>query len=100
MTTGAKTIEGAPVKPSTGRIVHYVSYGTPGGEYSRECRAAIVTEVVSDRDDRLGFSSAEPQPDAVGLCVLNPTGQFFNRTVLYDAAAEVGGTWHWPERAE
>src|ERR1039457_4289793 len=60
MTTGAKTIEGAPVKPSTGRIVHYVSYGTPGGEYSRECRAAVVTEVVSDRDDRLRGTTAGP----------------------------------------
>lgn len=28
-----------------GRIVHYVSYGTPGGEYTSECRAAVVTEV-------------------------------------------------------
>lgn len=29
--------------PSVGRIVHYVSYGTPGGEYTSECRAAIIT---------------------------------------------------------
>lgn len=35
--------------PSVGRIVHYVSYGTPGGEYTSECRAAIITE-VSSRD--------------------------------------------------
>jgi hypothetical protein len=48
------------VKPSVGRIVHYVSYGTPGGEYSRECRAAVVTEVQDD-----------PRA-SVGLCVLNP----------------------------
>jgi hypothetical protein len=33
------------MQPSVGRIVHYVSYGTPGGEYGQECRAAIVTEV-------------------------------------------------------
>jgi hypothetical protein len=92
------------VKPSVGRIVHYVSYGTPGGEYKSECRAAIVTEVPT------GVAS----PQAVGLCVLNPTGQFFNRSVPYhegDAArdhagGEVpgksyrGGSWHWPERTE
>jgi hypothetical protein len=54
-------------KPSVGRIVYYVSYGTPGGEYSRECR---------------------------GLCVLNPTGQFFNRHVHGDSGCtdDAGGT--------
>lgn len=107
---------GTPV-PSVGRIVHYVSYGTPGGEYGKECRAAIVTEV--DATD----------PNKVGLAVLNPTGMFFNPEVVYHDGAEVpgdpncsnaafhndsgphrycacgwmeasytGGTWHWPER--
>ena len=80
------------MKPSVGRIVHYVSYGTPGGEYGKECRAAIITEV-------------EVSPGAVGLCVLNPTGLFFNRVVYYhdgggaDPVYE-GGSWHWPERVE
>jgi hypothetical protein len=32
-------------KPSVGRIVHYVSYGTPGGEYTSQCRAAVVAGV-------------------------------------------------------
>jgi hypothetical protein len=90
------------MKPSVGRIVHYVSYGTPGGEYKSECRAAVVTEVQDD-----------PQA-SVGLCVLNPTGQFFNRAVPYHdgdtghdhAGDEIaaksyrGGSWHWPERVE
>lgn len=92
--------------PSVGRIVHYVSYGTPGGEYRSECRAAVVTAV---RD-------GEPVPEHgvpyVDLCVLNPTGMFFNVGCRYYAGdvgydhtgAEVarrsylGGTWHWPER--
>jgi len=30
--------------PTVGRVVHYVSYGTPGGEYTSQCRAAMVTE--------------------------------------------------------
>ncbi|WP_203635195.1 hypothetical protein [Streptomyces sp. SID10815] len=80
-------------QPTVGRIVHYVSYGTPGGEYTSQCRAAIVTAV---RDE-------EPVPEHgvpyVDLCVLNPTGMFFNQDCLYDEAAERGGTWHWPERA-
>lgn len=114
------------MKPSVGRIVHYVSYGTPGGEYKSECRAAIVTEVggLIGTHASIEHSSAE---EALGLCVLNPTGQFFNQGVIYDdgsgkpgapdcPAAEshgsphrycpcgwiephlAGGTWHWPER--
>jgi hypothetical protein len=75
------------VKPSVGRVVHYVSYGTPGGEYGRECRAAIVTAV-----DTSWF---------VDLAVLNPTGMFFDQSVLLDEGAEPrGGTWHWPERTD
>lgn len=73
------------MQPSVGRVVHYVSYGTPGGEYPSVCRAAIVTEV-----------SAE----SVGLAVLNPEGMFFNRDVPHLEAHHDGGTWHWPERVE
>ena len=88
------------MKPSIGRIVHYVSYGTPGGEYGKECRAAIITEFQHD-----------PRT-SVGLCVLNPTGQFFNRAVplhngnedglshLCGALDYPGGTWHWPARVD
>lgn len=106
------------MKPSVGRIVHYVSYGTPGGEYGKECRAAIITEVPEGVEN----------PQTVGLCVLNPTGQFFNRSVPYHDGsgkpgdphcpnadshdggpfrycacgwtepAYLGGTWHWAER--
>ena len=73
-----------------GRIVHFVSYDTPGGEYASECRAAVVTEVRP-----LGNPHG---PEGVGLCVLNPTGQFFVRGVRHDEDEHAGGTWHWPER--
>lgn len=86
-------------RPSVGRIVHYVSHGTPGGEYKSQCRAAIVTEV-------------SPESSSVGLAVLNPTGVFFNVAPYHDgeespltslsqepsALPYPGGTWHWPER--
>lgn len=79
--------------PSVGRIVHYVSYGTPGGEYPSVCRAAIIAEV----DGKVPASAQI----GVGLCVLNPEGVFFNRGVFYNASSELrGGTWHWPERVE
>jgi hypothetical protein len=108
-------------RPSVGRTVHYVSYGTPNGEYKSECRAAIITAVYPEVPDN-------KDKDAVSLCVLNPTGQFFNEVVRYNGSVgakgspdcpdkdshgspfrycgcgwvetppAVGGTWHWPER--
>jgi hypothetical protein len=81
--------------PSVGRIVHYVAYGTPGGEFpAGVCRAAVVTEVA-------GFGEKMRAPDApvtIGICVVNPTGLFFNRDILHDEGKKPG-TWHWPERA-
>ena len=105
--------------PSIGDIVHYVSYGTPGGEYGKECRAAVITEVSPE-------SKGEGR-EIVGLAVLNPEGMFFKRGSEHDECAELlgasdcpnrqqhgnpfrycscgwmeaslkGGTWHWPER--
>lgn len=80
-----------PRPPFVSAAVHYVSYGTPNGEYTPQCRAAIVTAVPEP--------GTEDDPDAVfaSLCVLNPTGQFFNEYVIH-SDHHVGGTWHWPER--
>lgn len=82
--------------PSVGRVVHYVSYGTPGGEYTRQCRAATVTEVGDP-------NGADADLAKVGLCVQNPTGLFFHPLATggcrYDDGEDPkGGTWHWPER--
>lgn len=96
-------------KPSVGRIVHYVSYGSPvrpdGSQvFTSECRAAVVT----------GVHGEDPVPEHgvpyVDLFVMNPTGVFLNRDVLYDeggisdtpgapeSRSYEGGSWHWPER--
>jgi hypothetical protein len=83
--------------PSIGRVVHYVSLGSASGEYPSVCRAAIITEVASTDDRR------------IGLVALNPTGMFFHALCdggceYFEPANEVsngetrGGTWHWPER--
>lgn len=113
------------MKPSVGRIVHYVSYGTPGGEYESKCRSATVTEVGAwitvATEPQDSYSRAEGRPirtaeqwyysDAVALVVQNPTGLFFN-TCLPDElppadkilpgerTTHLGGTWHWPERVD
>ncbi len=55
-----------PSPPTVGRVVHYRSYGTPGGEYTPECRAAVVTEVP----DRTGYADQDDQ--VAGLAVLQP----------------------------
>jgi len=79
-----------------------VSYGTPGGEYPKACRAAIVTGL----GEPLPYPTEPPDLPGDGavladLCVLNPTGMFFKTGVPQDerpAARRAGGTWHWPER--
>lgn len=82
------------MKPSVGRIVHYVSHGTPIREdgtqaFPSVCRAAMVTEVTEYPGDEF----------AVGLCVMNPTGLFFHRGVEQGGTQEAG-CWHWPERVD
>lgn len=84
-------------KPSIGRIVHYVSFGTPGGEFGKECRAAIVTEVTQVEVNEENPEGDGTYRETVGLFVANPTGFFLNRGVLYDEDKS-GGSWHWPER--
>ncbi|MEV0556235.1 hypothetical protein AB0I27_22635 [Streptomyces sp. NPDC050597] len=82
-------------KPTVGAIVHYVSYGTPGGEYTKQCRAAIVT-AVNGRGIDPG-TGEEAEAFDVDLCVLNPIGMFFNQHCMQMEHAHDGGTWHWPE---
>jgi hypothetical protein len=96
-------------QPSVGRIVHYVSHGTPQREdgtqaFASECRAAVITEATPPRDALYA--------SIVSLAVLNPEGMFFNRGVPFDdgganapcthlkhgqTTQPEGGTWHWPE---
>jgi hypothetical protein len=64
--------------PTVGRLVYYKSYGTPKGEYKPEDRAAVITGVVN--------------ATTVHLCVLNPTGLFFNLDVKQ---GDQGGQWDW-----
>jgi hypothetical protein len=106
-------------KPAVGDSVHYVSYGTPGGEYGKECRAAIVTELTEVKVNEQNPSGDGICRQAAGLFVANPTGTFHNRGVLQAAGTFTGpareacaagarlpvvtcadlefpgGTWHW-----
>ena len=80
------------MKPSIGRIVHYQSYGTPGGEYLPEPRAAIITQVNCNHE-------AHDTNGLCGLAILNPTGMFFNAAVPY-SETPTPGHWNWPPRVE
>ncbi|QDH85214.1 hypothetical protein SEA_NUBI_81 [Gordonia phage Nubi] len=110
-------------QPTVGRVVHYQSYGTPGGEYLSEPRAAIITEVAHVHDaEKLTemYPTAAAMDQAVqwfddgprridggeipmtwqvSLAVLNPTGMFFNQAVPY-AETPTPGHWNWPPRTD
>lgn len=74
------------MNPTIGRIVHYQAHGSPDGTHKSVPRAAIVTQVHNDT--------------CVDLCVINPSGFFFNTSCMLDESeAPRGGTWHWPPRA-
>jgi hypothetical protein len=92
------------MKPTVGRIVHYQAFGTPGGEYPSVPRAAVITQALPlpDFDDgrvRLmdGIGASDERNYVIGLCILNPTGMFFNPDVKFDAEGKPG-TWRWPPR--
>ncbi len=70
-------------KPSIGRIVHYQSYGTPGGEFLPKPRAAIIADV---RDDGT----------TCDVVVFNPQGLFFNSVPF--SGEPKPGCWNWPPR--
>lgn len=87
----AKTPREPDMRLGVGMVVHYVSYGTPGGEYQSQCRAAIVADLVGGTTDIT--------PARVSVVVLNPKGVFFdlNLPQSQDPSQRVGGTWHWPD---
>ena len=66
-------------KPYITELVHYESYGTPGGEHPKTCRPAVVVEVRSE--------------SSLQLAVFNPNGLYFNTTPHDEDRA--GGTWHF-----
>lgn len=84
--------------PSIGRIVHYHSYGTPGGEYLPEPRAAIITAIIDPSTPPSPlFYGADGHP-RVSLAIMNPTGMHFNLDVSF-AEEPKPGHWSWPPRA-
>lgn len=71
-------------KPQIRRVVTYMTHGSKDGKYKAIGVPAIITSV-----DDLGSRKK------VGLCILNPTGMFFNVDVLEDSDNYTPGTWNW-----
>ncbi len=74
--------------PTIGRIVHYQTYGTPGGEHAPETVAAIITKVIGP---------SHMDGDYVDLCVFYPNG-WSNKAGIKRADQPTPGCWNWPPR--
>ena len=70
------------MKPTIGRIVLYMRYGSPGGEHKPEPSPAIVTQVF--------------EGDECQLFVINPNGMYFSRCKFSEELKP--GCWSWPKR--
>lgn len=81
------------MKPSVGKIVHYVAPGSADGRYPRAHRAAIVTEIC-DPDPM-----ESPPVERVNLAVMNPTGIHFAQAVPYDESCGAF-TWHQADQED
>lgn len=86
------------MRPTVGRVVHYVARGSADGVFPPTCRTAFITEV-----EAVDVAGVDAELQRVGLMVANPTGLFFHS--LADGGCEHwvaeerrGGSWHWPER--
>ncbi len=80
------------MKPSVGRIVHYVlSSGTNKGEH----RPALVVRVWSDVCVQLQVFTDATNDFPTGI---GSNGLFWATSVLIDETDKKENTWHWPEK--
>jgi hypothetical protein len=81
------------MKPSIGRIVHYVLTAEDSPHHPGDHRPAIVVRVWSEDcvNLRVFCDGGNDRPDGQDLWITSAT---------LDASAAAGGTWHWPEREE
>lgn len=82
------------MKPSIGRIVHYVLASTDSPRNAGEHRPAIITRVWSDECVQLQVFTDGPNDEAEG----DQGGLLWRSSVSMNDVEKPGRTWHWPER--
>lgn len=75
------------MKPTIGRIVHYVSRGSSDGIHAPRHVPMIVVD------------SADTGTGSITGWTFNPYGLRFEVGVRHDEQHSLG-TWHWPERED
>lgn len=80
------------MKPTVGRIVHYV---LPQGRNAGEHRPGIIVKVWSDTTVQLQVFTDSDKAGSNNDMIANP---LWATSVTVDEAGEKSGTWHWPER--
>lgn len=83
------------MKPSIGRIVHFVFHGMDAAAAPR-CYAAIITDVC----DNPGGTDPETDTPCVDLDIRHRLYHRFVDHVPHCEDATQVATWHWPERVE
>lgn len=69
------------IQPTVGRMVHYMRYGSPGGEHKPEVSPAVITKVLDETTGKCA------------LFVMNPNGCYFNETPYSEEYKP--GHWSW-----
>ena len=83
------------MKPTLGRIVLYRRHGSPNGQHAAEDSPAVITRVYPEASD-VG------RDKCVDLCVMNPSGLYFDQRTPYDTGGDGAdpkpGHWRWLPR--
>jgi hypothetical protein len=93
------------VRPSVGRIVHYVNLGDKDGKYPPQVQAAVITGIyraTPNGVERVNDGVGEPGDDilrAVDLKVFYKTGLFDCEGIPQKTETDQRGCWEWPRMA-
>lgn len=91
------------MRPSVGRLVHYVNLGDKDGKYPPQVQAAVITGIYQELSDGTielvndGIGSPEANiSDLVDLKVLYRTGLFDCQKMPKRTSPDQRGCWDWP----
>mgnify|MGYP003441985767 CR=1 FL=1 len=93
------------MRPSVGRLVHYVNLGDKDGKYPPQVQAAVITgiyRIVSpDKRERINDGVGGPDDlvsENVDLKVFYKTGLFDCENIPLRGTSDQRGCWDWPPR--